>query len=145
MEVQRITKAANHKVERKEREMEDSVTFTHVLSNKRYEVSDERYARMLKEIEEQGKKLAKYQSIDSLRTYKKLVKKFMDEAVNNGLQLKEQRGFNMRGGSTIHKLVKEADDKLIELTNEVLSDQKDGLRILGMVGEIQGLLVNIYT
>ncbi|WP_078414334.1 YaaR family protein [Priestia abyssalis] len=145
MEVQRVAKTVNHKVDRKEKEVEDSISFTHVLSKKKYEVSDERYAQMLKDIEEQGEKLAKYQSIDSLRTYKKLVKKFIDTAVQNGLELKEQRGFSMRGGSALHKLVKEVDEKLVHLTNEVLSKEKEGLRILSMVGEIQGLLVNIYT
>jgi uncharacterized protein YaaR (DUF327 family) len=145
MEVQRVAKPVNHKVDRREKEAEDSIAFTQVLSKKKYEISDERYIRMMEDIEEQGEKLAKYQSIDSLRTYKKMVKKFIDTAVQNGLELKEQRGFSMRGGSALHKLVKEVDEKLVNLTNEVLSKEKEGLRILSMVGEIQGLLVNLYT
>jgi len=76
---------------------------------------------------------------------KKLVKKFLEEAVQNGLQLEEQRGFNRRGRTKIYKIVKEVDSKLIDLTNTVLDKEKKGLDILNKVGEIKGLLINIYT
>ncbi|MBS7683858.1 YaaR family protein, partial [Vibrio cholerae] len=80
-----------------------------------------------------------------LRRYKKMVKDFMDEAVNNALKLEEQSGFNRRGRTKVYKIVKEVDKKLVELTNTLLDKEKNGLDILQSVGEIQGLLINIYT
>ena len=100
---------------------------------------------MTEEIEAQGKKLSESQTIEDLKKYKKLVKKFLEEAVNGGLQLEEQRGFNRRGRTKVYKIVKEVDSKLIDLTNAVLDKEKKGLSVLSMVGEIQGLLINIYT
>ena len=61
------------------------------------------------------------------------------------LELTEHRGFNQRGSTKVYKLVKEVDKKLIDLTNEVLDKEKKGLDILGLVGEIKGMLINLYT
>ena len=69
----------------------------------------------------------------------------MEDAVNNGLQLEEQRGLGWRGRTKVYKIVKEVDKKLIDLANTVLEKEQNGLNILGLVGEIKGLLVNIYT
>lgn len=145
MEVQKVNKVTNHKVQMKEKELADSVSFTEVMGKRRQDLNYERLSNMMSQIEEQGKLLGKHQTVDALKKYKTLVKKFMDDAVKNGLELQEQRGFNRRGSSKVYKIVKEVDSKLVDLTNEVLSKEKEGLRILSMVGEIQGLLVNIYT
>jgi len=145
MEVQKVNKVTNHKIQAKEKELTDSVSFTEVMGKRKQDLNYERLSKMMSQIEEQGKILGKHQTVDALKKYKILVKKFMDDAVKNGLELQEQRGFNRRGSSKVYKIVKEVDSKLVDLTNEVLSKEKEGLRILSMVGEIQGLLVNIYT
>ena len=45
----------------------------------------------------------------------------------------------------IYKIVKEVDKALIDLTNSVLDKEKNSLDILSRVGEIKGLLINMYT
>ena len=60
-------------------------------------------------------------------------------------KLEEQRGLGWRGRTKVYKIVKEVDKKLIDLANTVLEKEQNGLDILGLVGEIKGLLVNIYT
>ena len=45
----------------------------------------------------------------------------------------------------VYKLVKEVDTKLVDLTNDILQKEKDSLNLLKRVGEIQGLLINMYT
>jgi uncharacterized protein len=145
MEVQKITKANVANVSRKEEKAMESVSFTEVMARKRNDVILERLQQQVKEIEEQGKKLAESRTIEDLKKYKKLVKQFLDDAVKNGLQLEEQRGFSRGGRSRIYKIVKEVDKKLIDLTNAVLQKEQKGLDLLGLVGEIQGLIINIYT
>jgi uncharacterized protein len=145
MEVQKITKASVANVSRKEEKAMESVSFTEVMARKRNDVILERLQQQVKEIEEQGKKLAESRTIEDLKKYKKLVKQFLDDAVKNGLQLEEQRGFSRGGRSRIYKIVKEVDKKLIDLTNAVLQKEQKGLDLLGLVGEIQGLIINIYT
>jgi uncharacterized protein len=145
MDIQRVSKATVAKTGMKEAVAKDSISFSEVIGQRRTDVNLERLSMKMKEIEDQGKKLVDTRSIENLKKYKKLVKDFMEDAVKNGLELKEHRGFSQRGSSKIYKLVKEVDSKLIDLTNNVLDKEKNGLDLLGLVGEIQGMLVNIYT
>ncbi|MBT2659653.1 YaaR family protein [Bacillus sp. ISL-45] len=145
MDIQRVGKASINKVGMKEQVAKDSISFSEVVSQRRTDVTFERLSKKMKEIEDQGKKLVDTRSVENLKKYKKLVKDFMEDAVKNGLELKEHRGFSQRGSSKIYKLVKEVDSKLIELTNNTLDKEKTGIELLGLVGEIQGMLINIYT
>ena len=145
MEVHRVSKTGVNKIEKKESIPAESISFTEVMGKKREEVLYAKMTKMMQDIEDQGKVLSTSQTVEDLKKYKKLVKEFLDDAVNNGLKLEEQRGFNRRGRTKVYKIVKEVDSKLIDLTNAVLDKEKSGLRILNMVGEIQGLLINMYT
>ncbi len=145
MEVQKVGKIDVTKVQGKNNVPTESVTFQEVMSKNRQQTVYDKMTKMVQEIEEQGKVLAENRTVDQLRKYKKMIKSFMEEAVQNGLQLEEQRGFNRRGRTKIYKIVKEVDKKLIDLTNTVLDKEKKSMDILSMVGEIKGLLINIYT
>lgn len=145
MEVQRINKATLGQVQSKEEVAKDSIQFQAVIDKKRSETNFERLTKKVAEIETQGKKLADTHSVENLRKYKKMVKDFMEDAIKNGLELTEHRGFNQRGSTKVYKLVKEVDKKLIDLTNEVIDKEKKGLDILNLVGEIKGMLINLYT
>jgi len=145
VDVQRIGKAALLKAGRREEARMDSISFKEVIGTRRTDITFERLTKRMQEIEAQGKVLADTQSIDHLRKYKKLVKDFMDDAIKNGLQLEERRGFSQRGSAKVYKLVKEVDQKLVDLTNAVLDKEERGISLLGMIGEIQGMLINIYT
>ena len=145
MEVNRVSKTGVNKIEKKESIPTESISFTEVMGKKREEVLYAKMTKMMQNIEDQGKILSTSQTVEDLKKYKKLVKEFLDDAVNNGLKLEEQRGFNRRGRTKVYKIVKEVDSKLINLTNAVLDKEKNGLKILNMVGEIQGLIINMYT
>ena len=145
MEVNRVSKTGVNKIEKKEDIPAESISFTEVMGKKREEVLHAKMTKMMQDIEDQGKILSKSQTVEDLKRYKKLVKEFMEDAVNNGLKLEEQRGFNRRGRTKVYKIVKEVDKKLIDLANAVLDKEKNGLNILNLVGEIKGLLINMYT
>lgn len=145
MEVNRVSKPSLSKVSTKANVAKGTISFQSVVDKNNKEHSLELFHSKIKEIEQQGEKLAELRTVDSLRKYKKMVKDFLHYAVNNGLELQEHFGFSQRGTSRIHRLVKEVDSKLIDLTNEVLEEESEGLNILSMVGEIKGLLINIYT
>ncbi|TFE03949.1 YaaR family protein [Jeotgalibacillus salarius] len=146
MDVQRVGRATEtNKSQKKEQIAKESVSFQDVMSKKRSTTLIDKLTAMSAEIEDQGKKLGDSRTVEDLRKYKGLVKKFMEEAINNGLQLEDQRGFNRRGRTKVYKIVKEIDSKLIDLTNQVLDKEKKGLDILGTIGEIQGLIINVYS
>ena len=119
MEVNRVSKTGVNKIAKKESIPAESVSFTEVMGKKREEVLYAKMTKMMQNIQDQGKILSTSQTVEDLKRYKKLVKEFMDDAVNNGLKLEEQRGFNRRGRTKVYKIVKEVDSKLIDLTNTV--------------------------
>lgn len=146
MEVNRIRRNENvTKLGSKGNLAKDSVTFQTVMSKNQQEQTLEILQSKMKDIEQQGEKLIESRTVESLRQYKKMVKDFMRYAVDNGLELQENFGFNQRGSTRIHRIVKEVDKKLIDLTNTVLEKESNSLDILKQVGEIKGLLINIYT
>ncbi|MFD2679307.1 YaaR family protein [Bacillus seohaeanensis] len=145
MDVQKVGKTSLNKIAKKQQVATESVSFTEVMSKKRENALYEKFATLAKGIEDQGKVLSESRTVEDLKKYKKMVKSFLEEAVNNALQLENQRGFNRRGRTKVYKIVKEVDSKLVELTNEVLNKEKKGLNILNLVGEVQGMLINIYT
>jgi hypothetical protein len=145
VEIQKITKANMMNVNKKEATASASVSFAEVVARQNEELALERFQQLAKEIEEQGKILAESRSVEELRKYKKLVKTLLDDVIKNGLQLSEQHGFNWSGRSRLYKIVKEVDKKLIDLTNAVLQKEKQGIDLLSTIGEIQGLIINIYT
>lgn len=146
MEINRVLKASNStKISSKANVARDSISFHSIMDKNRIEQNLELLQSKLKEIEEQGEKLAEQRTVESFRKYKKMVKDFMDYAVKNGLELQEHFGFSQRGTAKIYKLVKEVDKKLIDITNAVLDKESKSLDILKTVGEIKGMLINIYT
>ena len=145
MEVSRVNKTSMSRLGYKEAVAKESISFEAVMDKKRSDLTLESLNQKMKEIENQGSKLVESRTVDNLRKYKKLVKDFLNDAVKNGLQLKEERGFNQYGSTRLYKLVKEVDKKLIDLTDAVLGKEAKGLDLLRMVGEIKGMLINLYT
>jgi uncharacterized protein YaaR (DUF327 family) len=145
MEVNKIGRASLEKVKAKQDTSMEKISFTEVMAKKREDLVMEKLKKLMEDIEDQGNVLAESQTIEDLRKYKKLVREFLDEAVKNGLALEERRGFNRRGRTKIYKIVTEVDKKLLELTDAVIKKQEKGLRILDLVGEIKGLLINVYV
>ncbi|CAM5797175.1 MULTISPECIES: YaaR family protein [Brevibacillus] len=145
MEVNKIGQVSTEKVKAKQEVPADKVMFSELMSKGREQLNAERFQQLISDIEEQGKILAESRTVGDLRKFKSLVKSLLDDAVKNGLSLEERQGFNRRGRSRIYKIVKEVDKKLLELTDAVLKKQEPGLRILERVGEIKGMLINIYA
>ncbi|ADU30017.1 YaaR family protein [Evansella cellulosilytica] len=145
MDVQKVSRASLNRTEQKNTTTEAKVSFSEIMQKGRDTQAYERLNELMHKIDDQGKSLAESRTVEELRKYKQLVKEFMDDAVKLGLSLEERKGFNRRGRTKVYKIVKEVDRKLLDLTDAVLKQQKKGLDILDMVGEIKGLLVNIYA
>lgn len=73
-----------------------------------------------------------------------MVKGFVEEAVNFGLRIEERRGLSRSTRSKVLRVVSAVDEKLLELTDIIIAQEESKLNILKKVGEIQGLLVNLY-
>jgi len=122
-----------------------SLSFGEAVSKQSEKLHSQQLTRLLGDIETQGKRLLQSQTVKDLQVYKNLVQRFVKEAVNFGMQLKQNKSWNEQGRSRTLKLVKEVDEHLIQLTEAVISQEKDSIHLLDKIGEIKGLLVNLYT
>lgn len=145
MDVQRVGSTNLNKSEVKKTGSQASVTFSELMKSGRDEKAYAKLDKLMRDIDDQGKLLSESRTVDELRKYKGLIKEFMEDAVKLGLSLEERRGFNRRGRTKVYKIVKEVDRKLLDLTDAILKKEKKGLDILDMIGEIKGLIVNIYA
>ncbi|MBS2967245.1 YaaR family protein [Metabacillus sp. KIGAM252] len=100
--------------------------------------------QMITELEAAGSRLSRSRNFQDLVKVKGLVKKIVQEAVDYGMQLKESKSWDYQGNSRSLKLIEQIDDKLIVLTEDIVNKEKTAIDILGTVGEIKGMLVNLY-
>ncbi|MCW2279461.1 YaaR family protein [Heliophilum fasciatum] len=145
MEINKVTKATPVSNKDKPEAPTSSIAFTEVMAQRRDQLDLAKFNKLAAKIEDQGKILAQSRTVEDLRHYKSLVKSFMEEAVKHALRVDEKRGFNRRGKAKIYKIVTKVDEKLLELTDHVLGSQANSLKILSLIGEIKGLLVDIYS
>ena len=61
------------------------------------------------------------------------------------MELKQSHTWNRSGEGRRLKIVDTIDEKLIELTEDILNEERDSVEILAKIGEIKGLLINLYT
>ncbi|CAM3783211.1 YaaR family protein [Aeromicrobium ponti] len=100
---------------------------------------------LLKDIDAAGERLARSRTFKDLSKFKTLVKRFVKEAVDYGMELKQSHSWNQFGQGRSLKVVETVDEKLSELTDELMKKEESSIDILGKVGEIKGLLINLYT
>ncbi|TWT03752.1 DUF327 family protein [Planomicrobium sp. CPCC 101079] len=119
-------------------------SFANVIRKSQVKMQHDALNQLISRVDIQGQKLAKQKTLENLRDYKKLVKQFIGEALNSGLQLSEKQSFHSGGGMKTHQLIEVIDKKLLELQDEVLANEKDSIDLLELIGEIKGLLINLY-
>lgn len=96
-----------------------------------------------KEIEKQGKHLADHIDISELKTYKRLVMEFMGEAVRSSSRFSKESFLDRRGRHRVYATVKTINEKLEQLTEELLKAERDHLNILGKIEDIRGLVLDL--
>lgn len=119
-------------------------SFSDTMSQQEERYSQEQLKRMLDQIQLQGGRLAKSMTVRELRAYKLLVKQFLEETVKRGIKLKETTGWDRRGRTKRYKLLEEVDALLLSMGEEMLQNEQGRLELLEKVGEIRGLLLNVY-
>lgn len=124
---------------------EITASFKTSMENQSSKLKFDQLTRLLSDIEAFGKRLTKSQNFKDLARFKGLVKRFVKEAVDSGLSHETSKSFDLYGNSRTLGLVKEIDDKLIQLTEEMMDQEKPAIDLLDRIGEIKGLLINLYT
>lgn len=108
-------------------------------------LQNEQLNKLLVDIDSAGRRLAKSRNFSDLSKYKLLVKKFIHEAVEFGMNMKQSRSWDYNGNSRALKIVEQVDESLVQLADEMISKEGSTIDILAKIGEVKGLLINLYT
>lgn len=105
----------------------------------------ERLNLMMQDIVQQGDRISKKKDIKDMQMYRRLIKDFMNEIVSRSHEFSRENFLDRRGRHRVYGIIRLVDQNLDELAGELLKDEKDNISILGKIGEIQGLLLDIFT
>ena len=104
-----------------------------------------RLQTLMEEITMQGERLAKRRDVKDMRHYRGLVKEFMNEIVTHSHSFSRENFLDRRGRHRVYGIIRLIDENLDQLAQELMKDEKDHLAILDKIGEIRGLLLDIFT
>jgi uncharacterized protein YaaR (DUF327 family) len=80
-----------------------------------------------------------------MKKYRTLIKEFMNEIVNRSHKFSRENFLDRRGRHRVYGIIRLVDQKLDELAQDLVSEEKDSISILAKVDEIRGLLLDIFA
>ena len=105
----------------------------------------ERLNLMMQEITMQGNKIAKRMDVRDMKRYRSMIKEFMSEVVSRSHSFSRENFLDRRGRHRVYGIIRLVDETLDALAKELVKDEKDHISILNKIGEIRGLLLDIFT
>lgn len=100
---------------------------------------------LMEEINDQGEKIAKKKDIKDMRKYRSLIKEFMNEVVSRSHSFSRENFLDRRGRHRVYGIIRLVDENLDELAQELMKEEKDNITILQKIGDIRGLILDIFT
>lgn len=100
---------------------------------------------MMEEITMQGNKIAKRMDVRDMKRYRSMIKEFLNEVVTRSHSFSRENFLDKRGRHRVYGIIRLVDENLDELAKELVKDEKDHISILSRIGEIRGLLLDIFT
>lgn len=105
----------------------------------------EKLSSLMKDIEEQGEKIAKHMDIKDMKKYRSSIKEFMNEIAANSHEFSRENYLDRRGRHRVYGIIRQVDKNLDDLAEELMKEEKDHIAILGKIDDIRGLLLDIST
>lgn len=103
--------------------------------------NEEQLKHMLDDIKKKGGRLAVTKCYSDVHSYKKLIQEYLKSVLAYMYDVKKDISFWQ---TQYFMTVDVIDDKLRELTELLLSDEKDNMKVASTIDEISGLVVDIY-
>lgn len=100
---------------------------------------------LMEEITMQGERLYKRRDVKDMKHYRGLIKEFLNEIVTHSHSFSRENFLDRRGRHRVYGIIRLIDENLDLLAQELMKDEKDNLAILDKIGEIRGLLLDIFT
>lgn len=99
--------------------------------------------QLAEQIFEQGRKVEKKADVKELIAYKRLISEFLSEFMNNTYKFSKQSSLDRRGRYRVYSTIKKINQELDNLTEDILSSQKDNLKVLQRLDDIRGLILDL--
>ncbi|HHY13964.1 MAG TPA: YaaR family protein [Thermoanaerobacterales bacterium] len=119
--------------------------FGDYFSNADDKIVREKLDILLTKIDRQGEILVEKKTINELAKYRKLIRDFINETVKNGLENEKGSSWGRGGKLKSHTIINKIDEKLLLLAEEILNQEEGNISLLNIIGEIKGLLVDLYV
>ncbi len=120
--------------------------FKFILTSKLEDESlAERLNLMMQDIIQQGERISKKNDIKDMQRYRLLIKDFMNEVVTRSHVFSRENFLDRKGRHRVYGIIRQVDRELDELAQELVKDETDNIAILAKIGQIQGLLLDIFT
>lgn len=122
---------------------DDTFRFT-LVSKISEQQLQERLSGLMADIITSGEKIKKHMDIRDMRSYRELIKSFLNEIVNRSHGFSRENFLDRRGRHRVYGIIRLIDQNLDELAQQLIAEEKDSLAILNSVDEIRGLLMDIF-
>lgn len=103
-----------------------------------------RLGLLMEEITQQGNRLTKRMDVRDMKKYRSLIKDFMNEIISRSHEFSRENFLDRKGRHRVYGIIKLIDQNLDDLAAELMKEEKDHISILSKVGEIRGLLLDIF-
>ncbi|AQS09198.1 hypothetical protein CLOBY_13210 [Clostridium saccharobutylicum] len=115
--------------------------FSQSFSQERHKKSEEQLNKMIEDIKKRGSRLVTTKTYVDVVMYKKMIKEYLESILKFMYETKKDISFWQ---TQYFITVDSIDARLEELTQSLLSDEKDNINIASKIDEIQGMIVDIY-
>jgi len=127
------------------KERTNQVDFKFTLNRLSDEGLAERLQSLLGKIAVQGKRVADHMDFGELKTYRGLIRDFINEVVTNSHEFSRENFLDRRGRHHVYGIVRLVDQNLDQIAQDLLKQEKNSLAILDKIDEVQGLLLDMIV
>lgn len=139
MEISRVGRSSSVTSEKKGVSVKKD--FSQSFNSQNQKKSEEQLKEMFDNIKKRGNRLAITKSYVDVNAYKKMIKEYLQSVLQHMYGIKKDISFWQ---TQYFITVDTIDQKLEELTEMLVSEQKENLNVAATIDDISGLLVDIY-
>lgn len=138
MEIGRVRNAS---IGREKNKISNKKDFSQSFNKARDRKSGEQLKKMISDIKKKGNRLVITKTYADVRAYKRMIKEYLESVLQYMYENKKDISFWQ---TQYFITVETIDNKLEELTNNLLDNEMGNINIASTIDEIQGLVVDIY-
>ena len=139
MEIGRVNAKDTIRNERKI--VSEKKDFSQSFNQARDRKSEEQLNKMIEEINKRGNRLVTTKTYGDVIAYKKMIKEYLASILKFMYDTKKDVSFWQ---TQYFVTVETIDERLEELTKELMAEERENLNVAATIDEIQGLIVDIY-